>query len=101
MASEKRVYQTLQPWVRDQLDPRFCDLFDRVIRYLLPIEQSKEWHEELRFAPSGYEGMAFDAAEVEAIDILRHNLYWVRVYRPKHRERGKLYPGLVYAHGGK
>jgi dipeptidyl aminopeptidase/acylaminoacyl peptidase len=44
--------------------------------------------------------MASDAVEVETIDIPR-GTYWVRVYRRTHRERRKLYPGLVYAHGGK
>jgi dipeptidyl aminopeptidase/acylaminoacyl peptidase len=100
MASEKRIYQTLEPWARTRLNPRFCDLFDRVIQYVPPIEQSTEWDERLRFASSGYEGLASDAVEVEIIDIKRVD-YWVRVYRRKDRERGKLYPVLVYAHGGK
>lgn len=99
MASEKHIYQTLDPRARARLDRRFCDLFDRVIQYLPAIESAK-WHPGLRSTPSGYEGMASDAVEVEITDIPRGD-YSVRVYRKIGSERGKLYPGLVYFAGGK
>jgi acetyl esterase/lipase len=100
MASTQHVHQTLHPLARSRLDQRFIKHFDEVVQFVPAIEQSSEWHEGLRWAPSGYEGMASDAVVVKTTDIKRGN-YEVRIYGPTHDEQGKLYPAFVYFHGGK